>query len=383
MHLYLHIPFCKQACHYCDFHFSTNLSYKERMVEAIGRELVLKSDYLGEKKLETLYFGGGSPSILTNSELESLFRAISRVYTLDNLKEVTLEANPDDITAERLDFWYSLGINRISLGIQTFNEVFLKFMNRAHSSGEALKALELILNKGFETSSADLIYAKTGFHLDEQRQAEILRKDIEILSAFDLQHISAYNLTIEEDTVFGRWAAKEKLAAIPDDYAVEQYKIVTGELGNLGFEQYEISNFARNGKYAVHNTSYWLGDEYLGVGPSAHSYNGASRQWNVSHNHKYMEGVEAGNPEFEKETLSPSEKVNDYLLTGLRTIWGVSLNKISRIEPNLPAGFRDTLEKLKSQQLLIQKEDVITIPEEARILSDRIAAELFLIVSSI
>lgn len=379
MHLYLHIPFCKQACHYCDFHFSTNLSYKERMVKAIGQEIVLKSDYLGEKKLETLYFGGGSPSILSNSELESLFRAIREVYTVDNLKEVTLEANPDDVTPERLDFWYSLGINRISLGIQTFNEVFLKFMNRAHSSGEALKALELILDKGFETSSVDLIYAKTGFHLDEKRQAEILRKDIEILRPFGLQHISAYNLTIEEDTVFGRWAAKEKLAAIPDDYAVEQYKIVTGELAAMGFEQYEISNFARNQKYAVHNTSYWSGDEYLGVGPSAHSYNGESRQWNVAHNHRYMEGVESGSPEFETEVLTSFEKVNDYLLTGLRTIWGVSLNKVSRIEPNLPAGFRDTLEKLKSQQLLVQKGDQLIIPDQARILSDRIAAELFVV----
>lgn len=349
------------------------------MVKAIGQEIVLKSDYLGEKKLETLYFGGGSPSILSNSELESLFRAIREVYTVDNLKEVTLEANPDDVTPERLDFWYSLGINRISLGIQTFNEVFLKFMNRAHSSGEALKALELILDKGFETSSVDLIYAKTGFHLDEKRQAEILRKDIEILRPFGLQHISAYNLTIEEDTVFGRWAAKEKLAAIPDDYAVEQYKIVTGELAAMGFEQYEISNFARNQKYAVHNTSYWSGDEYLGVGPSAHSYNGESRQWNVAHNHRYMEGVESGSPEFETEVLTSFEKVNDYLLTGLRTIWGVSLNKVSRIEPNLPAGFRDTLEKLKSQQLLVQKGDQLIIPDQARILSDRIAAELFVV----
>ena len=379
MHLYLHIPFCKQACHYCDFHFSTNLSYKQRMVEAIAKEIALKSDYLGEKKLKTLYFGGGSPSILTNSELEKLFKAVSDVYTVDNLKEVTLEANPDDITQERLDFWYSLGINRISLGIQTFNEVFLKFMNRAHTSGEALKALELILNKGFETSSADLIYAKTGFHLDEKRQAEILRKDLEILSGFDLQHISAYNLTIEEDTVFGRWAAKEKLAAVSDDYAADQYRIVIEELGQLGFEQYEISNFARNKAYAVHNTSYWSGDEYLGVGPSAHSYDGDSRQWNVANNHRYMQGIESGRPEFERELLTPSEKVNDYLLTGLRTIWGVSLDKVSRIWPDIPATFRDSLEKLKSQQLIVQEGDAITIPAEARILSDRVAAGLFVV----
>ena len=352
------------------------------MVKAIAKEIGLKNNYLREKKLETLYFGGGSPSILTNSELEKLFRAISEVYPVDNLKEVTLEANPDDITQERLDFWYSLGINRISLGIQTFNEVFLRFMNRAHTSRDALKALELILNKGFETSSVDLIYAKTGFHLDEERQAKILRKDIEILSTFDLQHISAYNLTIEEDTVFGRWTAGEKLAAIPDDYAAEQYKIITGELGRLGFEQYEISNFAQNQKYAVHNTAYWSGDEYLGIGPSAHSYNGVSRQWNVANNHRYMQGIESGNPEFEVEILTSSEKVNDYLLTGLRTIWGVSINKILQLWPDIPTDFHSSLEKLKSQQLIVEHNNHLIIPEDARILSDRIAEELFLVPST-
>ncbi len=378
MHLYLHIPFCKQACHYCDFHFSTNLSYKARMVAAIGAEIEMKEQYLSEKNLETVYFGGGSPSILSPQELESLLDVVRRKYNLDQVKEITLEANPDDISRERLNFWHSLGINRISLGIQTFNEVFLKFMNRAHSSREAKEALDLILQRGFETSSADLIYAKTGFHLDEKRQAEILRKDIQILKEFNLQHVSAYNLTIEEETVFGRWAAKEKLAPVSDDYAAEQYRIVTSELGEAGYEQYEISNFARNQKYAVHNTAYWLGDEYLGVGPSAHSYNGSSRQWNIAHNHRYMQGIESQQPEFEREDLSTADRVNDYLLTGLRTIWGISLNKVSRIAPNLESDFGDTIEKLKLQQLLHQDGDTITIPQEARILSDRISAELFM-----
>jgi oxygen-independent coproporphyrinogen-3 oxidase len=346
-------------------------------MSSIANEIKLRKDYLGEKSLETIYFGGGSPSILSGNELESLFKVISDTFNLSNLKEATLEANPDDISKENLNVWHSLGINRLSLGIQTFDEVYLKFMNRVHNSKEAISALEMILNKGFDSSSADLIYAKTGLHLNEKRQAEILKKDIEILSRFDLKHISAYNLTIEEDTVFGKWAAKEKLADIPDDYAAEQYQIVVDSLGVLGYEQYEISNFARDKKYALHNTSYWMGDEYLGVGPSAHSYNVDSRQWNVANNHKYMEAIENGTFEYEKEDLSITEKVNDYLLTGLRTIWGVSLEKISKISDNFPSDFLENIADLKEQNLLLQDGQTLLIPSHARVLSDRIASELF------
>lgn len=347
------------------------------MVAAIAHEIKLRKDYLGEKSLETVYFGGGSPSILNGIELEMLFKVISDTFDLSNLKEVTLEANPDDINKENLDTWHNLGINRLSLGIQTFDEVYLKFMNRIHNSKEAISALEMIFNKGFETSSADLIYAKTGLHLNVNRQAEILKKDIEILSKFDLKHISAYNLTIEEDTVFGKWAAKEKLAKISDDYAAEQYEIVIESLGALGYEQYEISNFARDKKYALHNTSYWMGDEYLGVGPSAHSYNVHSRQWNVANNHKYMTAVENGTTEFEKEELSVTEKVNDYLLTGLRTIWGVSLDKITQISTEIPSDFFENIGALKDQNLLVQQGNILLIPSHARVLSDRIASDLF------
>ena len=349
------------------------------MVDAIGKEIVDNAGYLSEKKLETLYFGGGSPSLLNGSELEKLFQSVNQVFDTTQLKEITLEANPDDVTPRQLQLWSSFGINRISLGIQTFSESFLKFMNRAHSSKQALNALELILDKGFETSSVDLIYAKTSARLDQEEQADILVRDIDILSAFPLQHISAYNLTIEKDTVFGRWADMHKLAPIPDDYAADQYQLVTSGLSALGFEQYEISNFARNQHYALHNTSYWMGEEYLGVGPSAHSYNGTSRQWNVANNHHYMQGIEAGTSVFEKEILSFSDKVNDYLLTGLRTQWGVSLSKILHLGPDLPDDFYRSLEKLKAQHLIIQENENLLIPQEARILSDRIAAELFLV----
>ncbi len=347
------------------------------MVNAIAKEIELQSNYVQDKKLQTIYFGGGSPSILDREELELLFNSASKHFDLSDLKEVTLEANPDDISKERLSFWHAAGVNRLSLGIQTFDEEMLKFMNRAHNSDEAIRSLDLILNTGFETSSADLIYAKTGSTLDKKEQKTILEKDLQILTSFPLQHISAYNLTIEEDTVFGKWSGKKKLAGITDDYASEQYQIVVDTLSDKGFVQYEISNFALNQKYAVHNTSYWQGHEYLGVGPSAHSYNLVSRQWNVANNHKYMENIEIGKLNFEVENLSTSEKVNDYLLTGLRTIWGVSLKKISQISAEIPTEFWDTIQELKSEGVLKQEQDTICIPQHARILSDRIASDLF------
>ncbi|MFS0491609.1 radical SAM family heme chaperone HemW [Leadbetterella byssophila] len=375
MHLYLHIPFCKQACHYCDFHFSTQLSYKAKMVDAMCKEIELNSSYLVEKNLETLYFGGGTPSLLSNSELEKVLKTIQYHYSLENIKEFTLEANPDDIHPDRLQLWKELGVTRISLGIQTFNEVFLKFMNRAHTGMEGERALQLLFEYGFEHSSADLIYAKTGYHLDTERQAEILKKDIEILSRYPLKHVSAYHLTIEPDTVFSKW----KLAEVSEEYSVEQYKIVTDTLGSMGYEQYEVSNFAKDGSYAIHNSAYWKGHEYLGIGPSAHSYNGNSRQWNIAHNHKYMSAIEEGRIPCEVEILSKEEKLNDYLLTGLRTIWGVSLKEISRIYLDLPQEFRDTLARLTSEGLLVQEEDNIRISPTARLLSDKIASELFIV----
>lgn len=376
MHLYLHIPFCRQACHYCDFHFSTNLTYKERMVKAIAREIELQKDYLEDKKLKTIYFGGGTPSILSPWELDVIFDAIHKLYDTSDVQEVTLEANPDDITEEMLDYWYRSGVNRFSLGIQTFNDVYLKLMNRIHTSKEAKRSLSMILEKGFETSTADLIFAKTGLKLDRQRQAEILKNDIAILQSYDLKHISAYNLTITPQTVFGKWTERGQLAEITEEYAAEQYHIVVEELAKAGFEQYEISNFARDRKYAVHNTSYWQDEEYLGVGPAAHSYNHSSRQWNINNNHKYMAAIEKGELNFEREILSPANKVNDYLLTGLRTIWGVSLEKIKDISTDFPEDFSRNVEEMIANGHLQQNGDILTIPQEKRILTDRIIEDL-------
>jgi oxygen-independent coproporphyrinogen-3 oxidase len=377
MHLYIHIPFCKQACYYCDFHFSTNLSLKDKMVDAICKEIELQKDYLRNKKLQTIYFGGGTPSLLSGVDFEKIFNAISKFYDVSSLEETTIETNPDDINIEKINELKSFGIDRVSLGIQTFDNDLLKFMNRGHDSKQSLSALELLLNNNLENITIDLIYAKNAKEFDIEKQNAILRKDLEIIKNYNLNHISAYNLTIEDSTVFGKWVKQKKIEPIAEDYAAEQYEILVNSLTSQGFEQYEVSNFAKNGNYALHNTAYWKNEEYLGIGPSAHSYNQVSRQANVSNNSKYIAAIESEKVPFSVENLSISDKINDYLLCGLRTIWGIDTKKVSQIAGEIPQTFWDTLDILKNQNLVVQSGDSIKITSQGRIFSDKIASDLF------
>jgi oxygen-independent coproporphyrinogen-3 oxidase len=377
MHLYIHIPFCKQACYYCDFHFSTNLSLKDKMVDAICTEIELQKEYLQKKKLQTIYFGGGTPSLLTGGDFEKIFYAISKFYDISSLEETTIETNPDDINLEKISDWKSFGIDRVSLGIQTFDNDLLKFMNRAHDSHQSKLALDLLLNNNLENITIDLIYAKNAKKFDIEKQNNILKNDLEIIEKYNLNHISAYNLTIEESTVFGKWVKQKKIEPIGEDYAAEQYDILVNNLTGHGFEQYEVSNFAKNGNYALHNSAYWKNEEYLGIGPSAHSYNLASRQANISNNSKYIASIDLGNIPFSIENLSISDKINDYLLCGLRTIWGIDTKKISQIVGEIPQTFWDTLNILKNQNLVVQSGNSIKITSKGRIFSDRIASDLF------
>lgn len=377
MHLYIHIPFCKQACYYCDFHFSTNISLKDKMVDAICTEIELQKEYLQKKKLQTIYFGGGTPSLLTGGDFEKIFYAISKFYDISSLEETTIETNPDDINLEKISDWKSFGIDRVSLGIQTFDNDLLKFMNRAHNSHQSILALDLLLNNNLENITIDLIYAKNAKKFDIEKQNNILKNDLEIIEKYNLNHISAYNLTIEESTVFGKWVKQKKLEPIGEDYAAEQYDILVNNLTGHGFEQYEVSNFAKSGNYALHNSAYWKNEEYLGIGPSAHSYNLASRQANVSNNSKYIASIDSGNIPFSIENLSISDKINDYLLCGLRTIWGIDTKKISQIVGEIPQTFWDTLNILKNQNLVVQSGNSIKITSKGRIFSDRIASDLF------
>ncbi len=377
MHLYIHIPFCKQACYYCDFHFSTNISLKDKMVDAICTEIELQKEYLQKKKLQTIYFGGGTPSLLTGGDFEKIFYAISKFYDISSLEETTIETNPDDINLEKISDWKSFGIDRVSLGIQTFDDDLLKFMNRAHDSHQSKLALDLLLNNNLENITIDLIYAKNAKKFDIEKQNNILKNDLEIIEKYNLNHISAYNLTIEESTVFGKWVKQKKIEPIGEDYAAEQYDILVNNLTGHGFEQYEVSNFAKNGNYALHNSAYWKNEEYLGIGPSAHSYNLASRQANISNNSKYISSIDSRNIPFSIENLSISDKINDYLLCGLRTIWGIDTKKISQIVGEIPQTFWDTLNILKNQNLVVQSGNSIKITSKGRIFSDRIASDLF------
>lgn len=390
MHLYLHIPFCRRACHYCDFHFSTQLQDKSVVVAAIVTEIEQRKDYLKNKELTSIYFGGGTPSLLNINELHDIFLKINEHFTIAPNAEITLEANPDDISSDRLKIWRKFGINRLSIGIQSFNDLYLKYMNRIHSGEMAEKSVKLAQAEGIENISIDLIYAVNPLHTkpskritkNELQLTEIdfhtsWKNDIEKALSLGVPHISSYCLTIEEKTVFGSWVKNNQIPTVDDDFASQQFDLLVNSLENSGFEQYEISNFARNNHYAIHNTSYWKGEEYLGVGPSAHSFNGVSRQFNVSNNTKYVRAVNEKVPYFEIEMLTPENKANELIMTGLRTQWGVSIAAIEQQIGTLPQWFYDRVTTKKNQGLLRHENNFLLLTRQGKFLADGIASELF------
>lgn len=383
MHLYLHIPFCKQACHYCDFHFSTNLKSKADLVAAICHEIELQKDYLPTRTLETIYLGGGTPSLLTGKELGQIFEAIHRIYQVRSDSEITLEANPDDLTSQKL-LELKPFINRLSIGLQSFHKPYLRFMNRAHNAQESESCVKLAQDSGFENLTIDLIYGmserlldiKTSGKTDEQ----IWQADLEKAIGLNTPHISAYNLTIEPKTALGNWLKKGKIKPVDEELSARHFEQMVRSLTQAGYEQYEISNFAKNGQYARHNSSYWKRRPYLGVGPSAHSFNGASRQYNVANNTKYVKALQENRLDFELEILTAFDQINDYLLTSLRTIWGCDLRVIQEI------GGIDLLE-IQKQYLTAFVENgwlkisnnVLFLTSKGKLFADRIASDLFLV----
>lgn len=376
MHLYLHIPFCKQACHYCDFHFSTSLGQKSALVDALCTEIRLQKNYLPAQPLETIYFGGGTPSLLTESELAQLFTTIHTQFTVSPTAEITLEANPDDLSAEKLQMLRRY-VNRLSIGIQTFDEVTLRWMNRAHTATEAEACVWLAREAGFENISVDLIYGIPS------RDPSRWQADLQNVLALNVPHISAYALTIEPDTAFGRWQQKGKLPPADEAVAAEQFEELTKALTNAGYEHYEISNFARHGDakpghYARHNTAYWQRRPYLGIGPSAHSYTGHSRQYNVANNTRYIAAIRQDTLPVTVEELTPADQVNEYLLTGLRTQWGCSLAELNAL---LGANFVQTqardLETMYAAGWLVNEGDRLRLSTAGKLFADRVAATLF------
>ncbi|GAB3016584.1 radical SAM family heme chaperone HemW [Spirosoma pulveris] len=371
MHLYLHIPFCKQACHYCDFHFSTSLGLKSALVDALCTEIALQKSYLPNQPLETIYFGGGTPSLLTERELTEIFSAIQAHFLVLPTAEITLEANPDDLTLEKLQMLRQY-VNRLSIGIQTFDESTLRWMNRAHTATEAEVCVELARQAGFDNMSVDLIYGIPG------RNKQAWQLDLQKMLALNVPHLSAYALTIEPDTAFGRWQKKGKLLPADEDIAAEQFDELTNALTTAGYAHYEISNFARDGQYALHNTAYWQRRPYLGIGPSAHSYNGPSRQYNVANNARYIAAIGQGQLPATREELTVADQVNEYLLTGLRTQWGCSITELDTLlAGDFSAIQARDLDAMYKTGWLVRQNDKLLLTPAGKLFADRVAASLF------
>ena len=321
--IYIHIPFCKQACYYCNFHFSTSLRRKNELVAALLSEINLRKDYLAGENIETMYFGGGTPSLCTKYEVQSMIESIRNTFNVFADAEVTLEANPDDITDEKLKEWKEAGINRLSIGVQSFFEEDLKWMNRAHTADQADQNLQLA-RKYFENISIDLIYGNPLLNNEKWRQ------NIDRAVAFNIPHLSCYALTVEPKTPLYKMIREERTPDINPDKQSEQFLSLMQWMEEAGYEHYEISNFAKPGYRSRHNSSYWQGRKYIGVGPSAHSFDGKSRQWNVASNNIYIDSINKGIIPCEKEILTLTQKLNEYIMTSLRTIEGLDLDHIER-----------------------------------------------------
>jgi oxygen-independent coproporphyrinogen III oxidase len=373
--IYIHIPFCKQKCSYCDFHFSTTFgNYRKRMLDAMIQEIQNRKDFLKGEALETIYFGGGTPSLLTADELQLFLNQIRNSYTVSEHAEISLEANPDDMTKEALLGWKAIGFNRLSVGLQSFRASDLKWMNRAHSAEEALNCIALAHEAGFRSLSVDLIYGLPDLDL------ATWKKHIDIVLDLPVQHISAYCLTIEEKTSLHKWVEQAKLVPSNDEEQSLQFETLIERLAEKGFEQYEISNFALSGHRSKHNSNYWKGISYLGIGPSAHSYDGSTRSWNIAHNQKYMQAIEKGEAYIELEVLTKENRFNETLLIGLRTVEGVDLTQLKAILP-LSNDFLLKANSFVQEGWLIFSENDFYLTRSGRLRADYIASELFVVAS--
>ncbi len=371
--LYIHIPFCKQACHYCDFHFSTNQDQRTRLCQAIAKEINLQHSYLDNEPIHTLYFGGGTPSLLSGEELNIIFESVHSHFVVDDDAEVTMEVNPDDLTTDKLKELKNFGVNRLSVGIQSFNNPTLTFFNRAHSGEQAIESIHRARTAGFDNISIDLIYSVPG-------QAEdIWKKDIQQAVALRPEHISSYSLTIEEKTAFGKWQKTGRIKPLDENKAVADFEVLMDMLNSSGYEHYEISNFSKPGFHSKHNSSYWRQRKYLGLGPSAHSYNGETRQFNVANNSHYINAIIKGEVPFMIEQLSRENKINEYIITTLRTKWGCDL---SYLEKNFGYSIFETriLQKLLVQELIVLNKTIMTLTKKGKMLADQVAIELFVSV---
>jgi len=368
--IYIHIPFCKQACHYCNFHFATSLQYKNELIAALLNEISLQKNYAGEEIINTIYFGGGTPSLCTKEELQSIIAAIQLSFTVSSNPEITLEANPDDITETVLLDWKEAGINRLSIGIQSFFEEDLQWMNRAHTSKQAIEALQMAVQH-FDNITADLIYGTP------QLTNEKWKTNVDTLLSLQIPHFSCYALTVEPKTPLYKMIQQHMTANVNPDKQSEQFLLLMQWMEESGFEHYEISNFAKPGKRSRHNAAYWQGEKYIGLGPSAHSFNGTERQWNVANNKQYIEAINNGTIPFEKEVLTVTQRTNEYIMTALRTIEGIEWKRIDFTTSTTKESWLKKTERFVESGLVQIQNERLVLTKEGKLLADGIAADLF------
>ena len=371
--IYIHIPFCKQACHYCDFHFSTSMKKKEEMILAIANELKLRESEFENEIVETIYFGGGTPSILEIADLKFLIDEVYKNYKVTENPEITLEANPDDLSKERIIELSNIQINRLSIGIQSFFEDDLQIMNRAHNSAEAKACLEFA-TEYFDNISVDLIYGIPGMSNEKWKQ------NIETALSFGIPHISSYALTVEPKTALNKLIQTGKIDKPKDEVAQEHFEILVQTLEDRGFIHYELSNFGKENYFSRNNSAYWLGKKYIGIGPSAHSYNGISRSWNIANNSIYIKSIAEGKLPNEVEILSKTDCYNEYIMTGLRTIWGVSLERIKNEFGSFYLEYlQKQAQKFLNDELVVIENKILKPTKKGKFLTDGIASDLFLV----
>jgi len=370
--IYIHIPFCKKACTYCDFHFSTSLTYADEMVDAICTEIRLKKDRVPTESIGSIYFGGGTPSVLPVKAFEKIFNTLSSCFSISSAAEITIEANPDDLDPHKIKALKQLPINRFSIGIQSFFEEDLIWMNRAHTAIEAETCIKRSQDAGFENLSIDLIY---GYPLlTDQKWTHNIEKAI----ALKTPHISAYSLTVEAKTALANAIQKGKQLALSDEQSVAQFLLLNQKLTAAGFEQYEISNYSLPGRYAVHNTNYWRGVPYLGIGPSAHGFDGNTRYLNIANNAKYLASLAKKQLPETREELSIIDQFNEYIMTALRTQWGVDLNHISsNFGRSYAEQTRSQASKYIANEKIINHNDILTLSSQGKLFADGIASSLF------
>lgn len=372
--IYIHIPFCRQKCYYCDFFKTVNTSHTEVFLHALKKEIVSRKEYLKAHSVKTIYFGGGTPSVLTEKQIFFILNSLFQYFSVQPDAEITFEANPDDLTPDYLNSLKRTGVNRLSIGIQSFQNEHLKKMNRRHNAIQAAESVKNAYSAGFSNLSTDLIYGLPGL---TRRQWKQSLKQVFTLPA---DHLSAYHLTYHEGTPFFTWLKKGTLKELSEKDSVEQFNILLDESAKAGFEQYEISNFARNGKYSEHNSAYWTGEKYLGLGPSAHSFNGNSRRWNVSHVEAYIKGAENEISYFEEEQLSEKEKFNEYILTRIRTKWGISLIEIEdRFGKEIAGGVKKQIQKYKQSGKIKEENEIYTLTREGLFVSDSLMTDFMII----